>query len=1095
MADVASLRVAIDARGARRGATEYEQAQRRIKRASGRARKDVKGVDDQVDHLGKSAAMTKRILGGLFAGTAMTLAARKTLRILTDFETGLVGVGKTADLEGEALDALGQDIVKLSMRIPAATNELLAIAQAAGQLGVTGHQNILLFTETVAKLGSASDLSGEQAATTLARLLNITGESIGSVDVLASVIVALGNKYAASESDIAHHASSVAQATVVYRTTSAEAAALGTALAALNIRAELGGSSVGRAFRAMDDAIRSGGAELEALATLTGTTGDEITKVFRDNAVDAFQMFLAGLNDVIESGGSAKDVLAQFGLQGEEVLKTLPTLATRADLVAEALARGRAEAANATALDEEARRANETLASAKQKLNNTLAAVILKYRESNGVLKQGVDIIKETVAVLFGLDGGLDEVSRTARILAVSIELVAKWLTIMIGIKVAAWLAASVVAMGGFTGACYAAGVALWQLAGVLMAHPIFALAAVLGTVAAAWWTFRDGVADSTDEVARLNDELDETGRILGQINSGWAQFMRGREIGDVEEQISGLRSVKRTLEQTSRDIIEAQMAGDSGKVMELVQDAFEHPRLQGMWKPTEIPSDERGIHVMGSDGRPGGFISASQAREVLEKGIGQLADGIAELSETLPAPAGGSWDKKGGASEEAQAILSELASRKELAGLSDAERTHAELMIRYRQQLADFSEDERAAYLEKIDAAAREALAAEAGAQAQRQQHELYERTMAAARELVTQAETEMQLASLSADDREVKLGRMRVEQMLAEGTLALSEDQRNAVEAQLDAYEKITRERQAALHVEQTLKGWAEQTAKKMAEMNREAERQRELAEKARLNIRQRTFDMHREREILGMSPEEQADARAIMEANRIIGDAWLPDRQQLVDDYVEARKALEAYRDELRMVEDQERRLAEIGDRVGDSFARAFEDIVVGAADAGDAVKALVQDIARLVIRQTITGPMASGISSILQSALSGAIGGGMGGAGAMPVPSALGNIFDRGQLVPFAMGGVISGPVTFPLEGGRTGLMGENGPEAVMPLRRGTDGRLGVDAGGGANGSQRPVVVNINVQAQDANSFRASHRQIQREMTRALSRSNR
>jgi phage-related minor tail protein len=72
------------------------------------------------------------------------------------------------------------------------------------------------------------------------------------------------------------------------------------------------------------------------------------------------------------------------------------------------------------------------------------------------------------------------------------------------------------------------------------------------------------------------------------------------------------------------------------------------------------------------------------------------------------------------------------------------------------------------------------------------------------------------------------------------------------------------------------------------------------------------------------------------------------------------------------------------------------------------------------------------------------------------------SALGNVFNRGRIVPFAYGGIINYPTMFPMSGGQTGLMGENGPEAVMPLRRTRRGKLGVESAGDSN---IEVVVNV------------------------------
>lgn len=96
-----------------------------------------------------------------------------------------------------------------------------------------------------------------------------------------------------------------------------------------------------------------------------------------------------------------------------------------------------------------------------------------------------------------------------------------------------------------------------------------------------------------------------------------------------------------------------------------------------------------------------------------------------------------------------------------------------------------------------------------------------------------------------------------------------------------------------------------------------------------------------------------------------------------------------------------------------------------------------------------------------------------------------PFADGGSFAQGRVVPFANGGVVSGPATFPMRGG-IGLMGEAGPEAIMPLARGADGKLGVRAQSGGN-----VTVVMNVSTPDAASFQQSRSQIAAQMSRALS----
>ena len=103
----------------------------------------------------------------------------------------------------------------------------------------------------------------------------------------------------------------------------------------------------------------------------------------------------------------------------------------------------------------------------------------------------------------------------------------------------------------------------------------------------------------------------------------------------------------------------------------------------------------------------------------------------------------------------------------------------------------------------------------------------------------------------------------------------------------------------------------------------------------------------------------------------------------------------------------------------------------------------------------------------------------------------LPFERGGAFTQGRVMPFARGGVVSGPTMFPMRGGR-GLMGEAGPEAIMPLARGSDGRLGVrmDGAGG-----RPMNVVMNITTPDVEGFRRSQGQIAALVTRALGRGQR
>lgn len=158
---------------------------------------------------------------------------------------------------------------------------------------------------------------------------------------------------------------------------------------------------------------------------------------------------------------------------------------------------------------------------------------------------------------------------------------------------------------------------------------------------------------------------------------------------------------------------------------------------------------------------------------------------------------------------------------------------------------------------------------------------------------------------------------------------------------------------------------------------------------------------------------------------------------------------------------------------------SLRSAFDRAVFGGAKLGDVFRDLASSMAGKVLDASVQP-----ILNSLTGGFSGIFGGVAKGLGASLFAD--GAAFSSGRVRAFAKGGVVSGPVQFPMRGG-TGLMGEAGPEAIMPLARGPDGRLGV-AARGSGGGGAPVI--INIQTPDIEGFRASRGQVSAQLARAV-----
>ena len=166
--------------------------------------------------------------------------------------------------------------------------------------------------------------------------------------------------------------------------------------------------------------------------------------------------------------------------------------------------------------------------------------------------------------------------------------------------------------------------------------------------------------------------------------------------------------------------------------------------------------------------------------------------------------------------------------------------------------------------------------------------------------------------------------------------------------------------------------------------------------------------------------------------------------------------------------------EKEVGALANGFGNGLRRAFEGVVLDGSKLSDSLRGLAKSMADTVLSAALK-PVTDQFGGVLAGVLGG---------------FAKGGAFVQGQVMPFARGGVVSQPTAFPMRGG-TGLMGEAGPEAIMPLTRGPDGSLGVRASGGG----QAVTVVMNIATPDVAGFARSQSQIAAQAMRALARGQR
>lgn len=314
---------------------------------------------------GLGAGMTVGLTAPIVAGAVASVKA------FADLESGMKGVQKTTDMTDAEISKLKDSLQDMSGQMPVAATELAGIAEAAGQLGIE-NQNILGFTDTIAKLGSATNLAYEEGATSLAQFANITQMAQTDFENLGSVIVELGNNLATTEADIVNMAQRLAATGSMMGLTEAQIMGLSGAMASVGIEAEAGGTAMSTSLKKIDAAVRDSGSELESYAKISGMTAEEFATAWSESPEVAISSFIEGLGDMIDKGEDANGALEALGITGIREVDTLLRLAGAGELTAESFAMASEAWAENTALSEEAETAWGSMAAQAQMLWNKI---------------------------------------------------------------------------------------------------------------------------------------------------------------------------------------------------------------------------------------------------------------------------------------------------------------------------------------------------------------------------------------------------------------------------------------------------------------------------------------------------------------------------------------------------------------------------------------------------------------------------------------------------------------------------------------------------------------------------------------------------
>ena len=337
---------------------------------------EIKDTGEKANSLSEGFTVMKGVISNLISDAIKKLAhecvslAKSIVSTGMEFESAFAGVKKTVNATDEELDQFEQGLRNMSQTMPTTASELASIAECAGQLGIK-NENLMLFTETMANLGVATNMSSEEAAASLARLANITGMSQEKFNNLGSAIVALGNNFATTESEVTQMALNISAAGSQVGMTEADILGIAGALSSLGLEAQGGGTAISKAIIQMANACETGSKDLEYFAKAAGMSASDFQRYFAEDATGALAAFISGLGNLQDE--SALQFLDEMGISETRLRDALLRASNANELFTDAIKTSNEAWGENSALTKEAQQRYETTESKVQILKNTFS--------------------------------------------------------------------------------------------------------------------------------------------------------------------------------------------------------------------------------------------------------------------------------------------------------------------------------------------------------------------------------------------------------------------------------------------------------------------------------------------------------------------------------------------------------------------------------------------------------------------------------------------------------------------------------------------------------------------------------------------------
>ena len=340
---------------------------------------------DNIQQFGKKVSdfggtLTKGISAPLIASAGFALKAA------IDYETAFAGVKKTVDGTPQQFDKLSASIREMAKEMPSSAVEIANVAEAAGQLGVPIGA-IKDFSKTMINLGVSTNLSSEEAASSIAKIGNImqvSGKDLGTWSAhFGSAVVDLGNHFATTERDIVEMTNRLAAGGKLAGLTTPDILGLATAMSSVGIEAEAGGTAMTQTLTGIGKAVSGVGKgakeKLEVIAQTAGMTAEQFSTAWKQKPAEALQQFIKGLQRAHDEGKNMDGILDELGMTGIRQGNMLKSLASASDKMGEAVSRSNSAWKENNALNNEASKRYETTESQLKIFKNQITDLAIEF--------------------------------------------------------------------------------------------------------------------------------------------------------------------------------------------------------------------------------------------------------------------------------------------------------------------------------------------------------------------------------------------------------------------------------------------------------------------------------------------------------------------------------------------------------------------------------------------------------------------------------------------------------------------------------------------------------------------------------------------